>query len=244
MSDPRAPEPGSTGDALYHLAPAHPAPPLGAQGDSLTAPTADAMATHLAELLPKGMAWRSPDGAAFDADSRMGGLMRGLAGGLAALYARIAAILPESTAATLIDSLTDWEAEFGLPDPCLGLDPSRAARLRALLARVRSTGTITPADFIGLADAIGVTISIREPLPFRAGFSRCGAYAERCGGGEPVEFIWIVKPAATEIIPFRAGQARAGTTPLGEIVRDGRLECLFGAIKPAWTKVVFDYSGA
>lgn len=244
MADRLPPAFGESPEAFGHLDPLHAWPPLTAQGDALASPSVDDLAPHLADLLPRGAAWRTPDGAAFDWTSRMGGMMRGFAGALALIYARLFALTGESTASTLSESLVDWEDEFGLPDPCLGLDPSREVRLRSLLAKVRSTGTITPADFIDLAAALGLSIAIREPLPWRAGASRCGAVGERVAGGEAVEFIWIVRPAQSEILPFRAGKARAGTTPLGEIIRNERLECLFNAVKPAWTKVIFDYSGA
>lgn len=242
MFDPRAPEAGSDGSAALHLKPRWPWPPLPGQADALASPTADDISPHLADLLPMGAAWRTPDGAAFDWASRMGGLLRGFAGALATLYARLFGIAAESTASTLVDGLADWEIEFGLPDVCAGLDATREGRVRALLAKVRSTGTITPDDFIALAHDLGVSVKIGEPMPFRAGASRCGA-SEPCSDFD-LPMTWVVRPGATEIVPFRAGKARAGTTPLGEIVRRERLECLFNAIKPAWTKVVFDYSGA
>lgn len=242
MSDRLMPEAGSAPDAFVHLLPRSPFPPLPATADALTAPATDDLIAHVADLLPRGPAWRTPDGAAFDRTGYMAGLVRSIAAALAGLYRRLSAILPETTATTVENGLVDWEVEFGLPDACLGDDPSRAARVHALLVKVRSTGTITPADFIALAAGLGVTITITEPMPFRAGASRCGATAERVAGGMPVELIWIVRPGASEIRPFRAGLARAGTTPLGEIARLQSLECLFRRLAPAWTKVIFDYS--
>lgn len=244
MADPRLePSPGETGSALVHLEPSQVWPPAPVIADGLSNPADDEIAPSLAGLLPVGFAWRTPDGGAFDWDSMMGAFLRALSSGLATLYRLIYGLTLESTAATIVNGLTDWEEEYGLPDACLGFDPSRETRFRFLLAKVRSTGTITPADFIDLAAFLGFTITIREPMPFRAGVSRCGAGAERVAGAIRIDYIWIVKPTAAEIIPFRAGKGRAGVTPLGEIVRNERLECLFNKLKPAWTKVVFDYSG-
>lgn len=243
MANPLAPEVGESLTALAHLRPASTWPPFPRQADDLAAPTTDELAPHIADLLPRGFAWRSPDGQAFDWSSTMGRFVRGLAAGFATLYARVWSALAESTASTLAEGLADWEAEFGLPDSCVPSDPSRDARLRALLAKVRSAGTITPQDFIDLAAWYGFAITITEPLPFRAGASRCGAEERVNGGAVPSEFVWIVRPVGSAILPFRAGAARAGTTPLGEIVRNQTLECIFAKLKPAWTRVVFDYGG-
>lgn len=243
MTNPLAPEVGESLSALAHLRPDSTWPPAPRHGDDLAAPTTDDLAPHIADLLPRGFAWRTPDGQSFDWSSTMGRFVRGIAAGFATLYARVWSILAESTAATLQAGLADWEAEFGLPDSCGGFDPSSAARLRALLAKVRSTGTITPQDFIDLAAFFGFEISITEPLPFRAGASRCGAGEHVNGGAVPSEFVWIVRPVGSAILPFRAGAARAGSTPLGEIVRNETLECIFAKLKPAWTRVVFDYGG-
>lgn len=244
MFDPREPVVGESPSALAHLRPLRPWPPLPSQADALSDPVPEEIAQHLADLMPRGAAWRTPDGASFDWASLMGAFLKALAADLAVIYRRIFAISQDSTASTLVDSLADWEAEFGLPDSCMGVDPSREARVRSLLARVRSTGTITPADFIALAAELGFSITIDEPLPWRCGASACGSVSERVAGGIPVEFIWIVKPGETEIIPFRAGAARAGTTRLGEIRHLEALECLFDRLKPAWTRVVFNYAGA
>lgn len=244
MGDIRQPVfPGETPTAVIHLRPLGGGwPAFPRQGDALSAPSQDDIADSLAQLLPQGGAWRSPDGAAFDRDSLMGGFLAGLGGAFVRLYERIFQVSQESTASTIIDGLDDWETEFGLPDPCLGENPARAVRLRYLLAKVRSRGTITPADFIDLAASIGYSISISEPQPFRAGRSRCGSSVERVAGGTAVEYYWIVKAGATSVIPFRAGQARAGATPLGEVQHLSDLECLFRRIAPAWTMPVFDYS--
>lgn len=234
--------PGETPTATIHLRPTPVWPPLAEQGDALADPSHLSIAESLYQLLPTGAAWRAPDGAAFDANSRLGGFLRGLAGDLATLYRKLFSLSMESTASTLDWSLDDWETEFGLPNPCLGENPSREVRIRFLLAKVRSSGTITPADFIDLAATIGYEITIREPKPFRAGRSRCGSSAEPLGGTVKIEFYWIVKPGRTGVIPFRAGRARAGRTPLGEVQVLSDLQCLFREIAPAWTMPLFDYS--
>ena len=235
--------PGEGGTALIHVRPiGGGGPPRPRILDALADPVDADLAPSLYAMLPQGAAWRTPDAAAFDANSRLGGLLRGFSGVLAATYRRLFGIALESTATTLVASLDDWEVDFGLPDPCLGDNPGRDARMASLVAKIRSKGTITPADFVALAASVGHDVTIDEPLPWRCGRSRCGQAAERLGGGLAVEFYWIVRPGATTVIPFRAGRARAGMTPLGEVQRLQDLECLFRAVAPAWTQPVFNYA--
>lgn len=245
MSEPidRAlPQYQDVGDTSYALKPADAWPALVNQADALSNPDDGLVAETIFAALPPGAAWRTPDGEAFDADSKMGGLLKAMAVPIAALYRRLFNIAMESTASTLIESLNEWEDEYGLPDPCLQENDTVADRLAALLFKVRSTGTITPRDFIDLAAMLGYEITIREPMPFAAGRSRCGSTKERVAGTINVTYYWIVKPGQTPVIPFRAGKARAGLTPLGDVTTLYELECVFRRVAPAWTMPVFDYS--
>lgn len=236
-------DPGVTGLGVYQLKPAgRPWPDLPAQADALTDPSDETIAETLFALLPRGSAWRSPDGAAFDGNSRLGGFWRGVAGILADTYRRAFELTQESTASTLIDGLTDWETEFGLPDPCVDRDLDLDGRVRALLARVRSLGVITVLDFVALAADLGYAITIEEPQPFECGVSDCGGTDEISGGDEPVEYYWIVMVAGSEPTYFEAGVGEAGVTPLTDFETAPDLECLFRRLAPAWTQPVFDYS--
>lgn len=241
MSDPST-NPGWSSPGAYQLSPApRPWPPLPPTGDVLSDPSIDDLAESFYQLLPPGAAWRSPGGAAFEADSMLGRFWRGIAGEFATLYRRLFGIAAESTASTIVHSLPDWEAEYGLPDPCFGLDQSRAQRLRALLARVRSAGTITPADFVRLAASIGYSIEIREPRVFITGFSACGGPD---GTGSAANFFWIVKLTGRAAKRFETGLglSMTGRDPLLDVAQATDLECLFRALAPAWTRVIFDYS--
>ena len=152
MSDRYATAPGEDRTALIHLRPtAWPEPPRPDVADALSDPAQGDLAASLYFMLPPGAAWRTPDGAAFEEKSLLGGFLRSLTGALADTYRRIAGIAIESTAVTLVDSLADWELDLGLPDPCLDEDMTKALRRRAAVAKVRHRGTITPADFIALA---------------------------------------------------------------------------------------------
>lgn len=246
---------GESPIAVEHLRPVNAWPPLPDQSDALADPADEVVAQGLYGLLPAGPAWRTPDNTAFDENSRLGGFLRGLAGDMADLYRRLFGTGMESTASTLDQSLDDWEIEFGLPDPCLGPEPSRDMRLRFLLAKVRSTGTITPGDFIWLAAGLGYEVEIEEPVPFECGQSEIGAWHEVAGGGyelgEPtlimqgaehaVEFDWIVRIKNVAVIYFECGLSQCGADALTEFGRAEDLECLFRSLAPAWTRPIFSY---
>lgn len=234
------PAPGRTSLGVYHFWPTLPVfPDFPPQGDALADPAVEDLAPVLHGLLPQGAAWRSPDGAAFEENSRLGGFLRALAGDIARLYRRLFQVSQESTASTSVDSLDDWETEFGLPDPCFGEGQTQAQRMRSLLLKIRSSGTITRADFINLAASVGYEIMIREPRPFAFGFSGFGG-EEGTGGG--IEFFWFVRVAGVATRRFEFGTSQTGIHSLLDIGRATDLECLFRSIAPAWTRVVFDYS--
>lgn len=234
------PAPGRTSLGVYHLRPSLPVfPDFPPQSDALADPAVADLAPVLHGLLPQGAAWRSPDGAAFEENSKLGSFLRALAGDLARLYRRLFQITQESTASSLVESLDDWEAEFGLPDPCFGDGQSRAQRIRSLLLKVRSGGTITKDDFINLAASVGYEISISEPNPFAFGFSELGGPD---GTGAAVQYFWIVRVSGVGTRRFEFGTSMTGIHSLLDIGRVNDLECLFRAMAPAWTRVVFDYS--
>lgn len=211
------------------------------QADALSDPALDVMADSLAGLLPTGAAWRSPDGVAFDSGdgSLMAGLIRALAGELRTLYRKVFGIAMESTASTVDAGLEDWEAEYGLPDPCLGPQPDRALRIRSLVAKVRSAGTITTRDFVALAAALGFRVTIEEPTPFECSVSECGEGDDEISGVN--QFLWIVHVGDTPETRFECGASECGLDRLLDFPLATALECVFRAIAPAWTRPVFDY---
>lgn len=214
---------------------------LPAQADALSDPDYDEIALSLAGLLPVGGAWRAPDNAAFDPSdgSLLGGFVRGLAGAWQAIYRKLFGLSLESTASTLDAALEDWEAEYGLPDPCLGEDPDRATRIRSLVAKVRSGGTITVADFIRVAADLGYRVTIEEPHPFECGVSECTVGGDEISGVN--QYLWIVHVGDTPQTQFQCGISECGVDYLLWFPLATGLECVFRALAPAWTMPVFDY---
>ena len=241
MSDPAPRWPRYIGEAeiaFCHVSPENTYAPPPPQADILSDPADETAAGFLTALLPKGAAWGTPDNQALDPGSVLAGFWRAIGSAFGDVYRALFGVVLESTATTLVNSLDDWELEYGLPDPCLGPDATIDERMRSLLRKVRSGGTVTPADFIQLAADAGYSITIEEPTPFRMGASAMGG-SEALGGGYPSEYVWVVKVPGVSVTPFRMGVGRMGATPLGKLGLPDDLVCLFNALKPAWTKIVF-----
>jgi len=211
--------------------------------DALSAPTAEDLLPSILADRPRGAAWGSPDGAAPDADSFMSRFCLGVGEFVAAFYAAAYSVALESTACTLQNSLEDWEAEYGLPDPCLGDDPSIAARLRNLRLRILATAVITPAEYIRLAARVGYEIVIEEPTIFEMGVSSVGWGTGDEVGSPLNEFYWIVRPVDVPEDHFFVAENHVGWDRLYDVARAEDLECLFRRLKPAWTDVIFNYEG-
>lgn len=188
-------------------------------------------------LWPRGAAWGTPDGMAASFDTILAGFTRGLLSPFADLYARAFGLTLESRALTIVDSLADWERDFGLPDRCTSGAQSTGARRAALLSKVRSAATITPLDFVRLAYDEGFRIEIEEPAMFECGFSQCGG--EHTVGDVMQEVYWIVHVYDLPIFYFRVGEGELGSDPLFEIGDLDRLKCIFARLTPAWSRPVY-----
>lgn len=212
--------------------------------DALSDPGDDLLRDILAALLPRGSAWRTPDGQAFvDPDgSPMGRTMAALASGFGDLYRRAFAMTEESRINKVSEvSLADWEIEWGLPDPCVIAAQTVERRLQRLRSKVKSPGTITAPDFVRLAALLGYTIAIRLPSAARAGMSTCGG--RDWTSAVALEQQWGVFVFNIEASYFRAGDGEAGVDRLLSFNGTEILECVFRALAPAWTFPVFNYAG-
>lgn len=194
-------------------------------------PREDAGLVHLLAL--------SPPGSAFPRD-RESNWARALAP-LAAEHNRVEteaeALLPQVNPGRATTLLPDYERVLG-DDPCIG--PASALpldiRQRLALQRWTNRGGATPAFFIALAAAIGVTITITESVPFETGVAETGMESILESG----RFEWIVNLPATTLIEFETGVAESGM-PMGDFVASP-VECLIRRAAPAHTTVYFNYS--
>lgn len=198
-----------------------------------------AYADQITALMPRGRVWPEAGGPVWAA------LMRALAPELARLDQRACDLIEEADPRTCRETLTDWERVLGLPDPCSPGDATFEERRRAVITKLRMEGGASRQYFIDLAAALGFAISITEHQPLICGRYRCGHQAERRPVGSPLmRFIWRVSIAGRRLRWFRCGDgSRTGTDPHVRIQFADELECIFEALKPAHTRIVFDYVG-
>ena len=205
--------------------------------DPLAGPDVETLLPAGHALWPRGAAWDSPDGLAPAADSLLANFTRALLGPLADMYGRAWGILRQSWARQADWSLADWEADYGLPNPCAAADATTASRKADLLVRVRSTATITPQDYVRLAHDAGYDIAIEEPAMFECGFSECGG--EHTVGDIRQEAYWIVHIYGLAVDYFRCGESECGYDPLFATSDIERLRCLFRDLYPGWSQPVY-----
>lgn len=184
----------------------------------------------LTSLFPRGPAW----------NRTLQGLMPALRGALAdafaALHARILVFTEqESWPPTSVELLPDWEAEYGLPDPCTPASPTLEQRQAALAAREAAQGGQSPAYFMGVAAALGFTVMIVEYAPAECGVTTCG---QPMNGSDWV-YAWQVNAPSVTVTYAAAGHSVCGD-PLSSF-GNAVLQCVLNRIKPAHTVLIFAY---
>ncbi len=159
---------------------------------------------------------------------------------------------------TSLDLLADWERVLGLPEPCLPLvDLTVAERQRQVAEKLsRRPGAQSRQYFYDVALRLGYAITITEYIPAQGGMTPGGFYqriedggrfiVRGAGGGTPgMRYVWKVTVSGARLTWFAggAGGGRGGQDPHLRIRRAEDLECLLHLLKPAHTRLVFDYSG-
>jgi uncharacterized protein YmfQ (DUF2313 family) len=202
----------------------------------------DAYAGALLALLPKGQAWPKSDGTTLTLT------IDGLAQYWGFVDSRAADLLErESDPRYTVELLPDWEAAWGLPDPCLSEPLTMGERRTMLLQRMTLLGSQSRPWFYEVAAQLGYTITIGEYAPFITGISRCGTTLDEIGKprweiGQPENrFYWKVYVQNARLTWFRTGVGVCGDHFL-EIGLATDLECILGRWEPAHTKIIFDYS--
>lgn len=127
----------------------------------MTGHTASDYASALRSLLPTGRAWSAEPGTVRAL------LITALAQGPARLDAAANALLAGSLPGDYVDLLPEWEASLGLPDPCVGANPTLSDRAHSVRARFIGGGGQSQAFFIAYAAALGFTVSITVYAPLR-----------------------------------------------------------------------------
>ena len=86
--------------------------------------------------------------------------------------------------------LTDWERNWGLPDPCYKAPQSIGERQFALVQRMTIEGAQSREFFIEIAAAIGYPITITEFRPFTVAMDGCGDCRVYGNGDNPMRNEW------------------------------------------------------
>ncbi|MEO3997173.1 putative phage tail protein [Mesorhizobium sp. CAU 1732] len=227
------------GEVFFVSPDARAAPGLIETRDILSEPDVEMLLQGGLALWPRGSAWGTPDGEAPSVTSKIAGLTRVLLAPFAMLYASAWKLTLESRSATLVDSLDEWERDYGLPDPCVTEPQTITQRRDSLAARVQSLATITPADVVRMAARVGYIIALEEPEAFLVGESHCLGIGELSDAA--LEQQWVVHVFDAPASQFEAGIGDAGVTRLLDFDH-GVLECAIRRIAPAWTAVVFSYA--
>ena len=206
-------------------------------------------------LLPTGQAW--PRWEPLDTKDRghtLWQVCRGLCQYWGFVDARAADLLEQETDPRYsVEMFTDWERNWGLPDPCFFFDGGDiAGRRKTLMRKYTMLGGQSRQFFKDVMIELGYTPDIHENSPFMVGISRVGLTYDEFGGTEqrwrigPPEnrFYWTILPGDFSISWFRAGQSQAAIDPHLRLGYPEDAVCLVEKWKPAHTEIVPDYTGS
>lgn len=197
-------------------------------------------------LFPPGQAWLIEKG------SKMAAIVSVMAAEFSKVHARSDDLLRESDPRTALETLPEWETDYGLPDTCTGSEDTIQERRNALLNKINAQGGQSLGYFLGMAAMLGYDIRIEEFRPMVCGMARCslgnpaeGQIITRYGITDQtdIRFNWRVSVLEPRVTWFRAGVSRAGKDHLAEISYAADLECLFNNLNPAHANLIFSYSG-
>lgn len=192
------------------MPPMQPLPTIGAED----------FAVGLRGLLPTGDAFRAEPG------SVQARLVAAIADGFAALHARAGVLTEiESDPALTVELLGAWEADYGLPDPCLPLDATLAQRRAALAARIAEGVDPTPDYFVALALTLGYVVTVTPDD---------GTY------GAGWQHVWHINAPTITTRHAHAGANVAGDYL--EVRGNGVLECVLRRAAPGHSILLFNYS--
>jgi len=185
---------------------------------------------QIALIAPQGRAWsRDPDSFQVSTWNVIGASLWG------AHQRAVSLLETEANPTRAVELLAEWERDYGLPDPCTAATPTLPQRQAALLSKITARGGQSRAYYIGIAAALGYTVTITEYKPFRLGFSVFGDLLL----GPAWQFAWQVNVPSANVTRFRFGLSAFGE-PLWT-VDSAELECRLRALAPAHTVLLFSY---
>jgi len=186
--------------------------------------TADDYYRVLLDLRPHGPAWPEDDND-----------LRGHAEELARTHNRAVDLIDEADPRTTLEMLEAWERVCALPDDCTPAAVTLAERRDAIAARLAARGGQSPAYYIGVAAALGFSITITEFEPFT-----CETEITEPALDETWRHAFQVNAPETTIRDFTV------ESPCSERLRtwgNEILECRINALKPAHSFARYSYGG-
>lgn len=183
----------------------------------------------LLALLPPGFAWPR------DLGTITADLFEVVGDEFARLEANAESLIAESLATRTSDFLTEWEADWGLPETCGGTAGGIDQRKATLVAKVLDTGGLSIQRLIDHAVARGYTITIDE-------FAAATVEDDVETPLYDEHWCWVIQVNAPEVTVHHATVEDDVETPLAWWGNDG-LECLINRIKPAHVYALFSYGG-
>jgi len=197
--------------------------------------TAKEYLKSLQSLLPRGKAWNR------DEDYQLYNFLYGQAEEFSRVDTRSEDLQKERSTLTTNELLTDHENDLGLPDSCSNEDETIQERRNNVNSKFVQLGQQNTQYFIDVAEAMGWTITITEFSPFISGASSSG---DSCGDSEVI-FYWLVTVdlSTSNIIYFTSGNSQSGDL-LQQINYIDYLLCKLNQLKPAHTKIIYNYMGS
>lgn len=181
--------------------------------DLIVNPPSDAFLAAVQALPPPGRAFPR------DTDTLMAKVFTVPADAFAAVRAyALDLVNVEADPAATTQLLTDWETDWGLPDPCSVAGGTIQQRQNSLLAKIASLGGQSIAYYEAVALALGYVITITE-----------------LG-----DFAWQINAPTITVSYFELGTGACGD--YFWTVDNSELECRIRAIMPAHTVLTFMYS--
>lgn len=192
----------------------------------------------LLDLLPNGPLWddlRLPGSGLYE-------LLAAIAEEFARVDTRLRRLRNEMDPRYAFELLGEWEDFAGLPDPCTHAKATTLQERRAaVVSKLTYRAGQSRAFYLGLAAALGYSITIVEYKPWVCGVSRLGT--DILCGGHNVHQHWRVRVHGPRIARFRTGTSQCGIDLLTKISRAYDLECRFKRLNQAHHVLHFTYEG-
>lgn len=186
---------------------------------------------QILKLLPKGAIW--------DGVPLFKALLKPLAQALEYLEGRMLDLINEARPLSAVETLEDWENDWGLPDPCTGQLPTIYQRQIALWQKIVDDGGQRDIDYMEIAARMGYSITIEElqELPQGAPAPQFGSLTGRWRE-------WVVHINSAQNQTYFRQEATTESTTEDRIDASSHfnLECVIRRLKPAHTKVYFNYN--